>query len=524
MNKRLIAFLSILSLSLSLPLIPVNAAIKAGWACSSAGITSIASNKTYTCIKSGKKLVWDKGVSKSINSSSSGRDWKSMRSTDLGYINDYNGWFDYEKDLDGKLKDIQEAYFKHTGASGIFRIAKYELGNLRPSSSVSQNSTDLQISKCQISDPPNSHHIQGFLNLQNGGVIDYLNSIKTPGPKMVVQVIPIFSNDSAKPVNSPDKDYEVYIDFIKNWAEYSSDGDSNVQFRVPKNYLSFSRNLASYGIIHYNNSDNPENVRFISDLISDVDSKIDFTGANSVLVIVPPGTAHKVFKQAVFKNFTTAEGKFNAGMSAPPLTLTGLSDLDSGKDRLSNFIVPYWWLHESYHAGYGLNDRHKSWGSTDEYGLGEWTLMSGNGGDLSAWEKWVMGFITDSQVHCLNTAQPQIRWIAPSSVKTKDKKLIVVPITQTKGIIIESIRPAGLYYKISKESNGVLVYVVDLDVSDSGLNLNLVLPTNRNPDKPPTWLSQATLRQGESVVSNGHKITIVESGTFGDVVKVEKVA
>ena len=60
MNKRLIAFLSVLSLSLLLT--PVNAAVKVGGACTKAGITSVASNKTYTCIKSGKKLVWNKGV------------------------------------------------------------------------------------------------------------------------------------------------------------------------------------------------------------------------------------------------------------------------------------------------------------------------------------------------------------------------------------------------------------------------------------------------------------------------------
>ena len=62
MNKRQIAFLSILSLFLSLPLTPVNAAAKAGGTCSKAGITSVAASKTYTCIKSGKKLVWNKGV------------------------------------------------------------------------------------------------------------------------------------------------------------------------------------------------------------------------------------------------------------------------------------------------------------------------------------------------------------------------------------------------------------------------------------------------------------------------------
>jgi len=38
------------------------AAVKAGSACSKAGIKSVSAGKTYTCVKSGKKLVWDKGV------------------------------------------------------------------------------------------------------------------------------------------------------------------------------------------------------------------------------------------------------------------------------------------------------------------------------------------------------------------------------------------------------------------------------------------------------------------------------
>lgn len=62
MSKRLIAFLSILFLSLSTLLIPANAAVKAGGSCKTVGSTSVAAGKTYTCIKSGKKLVWNKGV------------------------------------------------------------------------------------------------------------------------------------------------------------------------------------------------------------------------------------------------------------------------------------------------------------------------------------------------------------------------------------------------------------------------------------------------------------------------------
>ena len=62
MNKRVIAFLSILTLLLSTPLIPVNASAKAGAKCTKAGITEVVKDKSYTCIKTGNKLVWDKGV------------------------------------------------------------------------------------------------------------------------------------------------------------------------------------------------------------------------------------------------------------------------------------------------------------------------------------------------------------------------------------------------------------------------------------------------------------------------------
>ena len=66
MSKKAIAFFSILSLFISILTIPANAAAKAGGACSKAGITSVSFGKTYTCIKSGKKLVWNKGISTKV--------------------------------------------------------------------------------------------------------------------------------------------------------------------------------------------------------------------------------------------------------------------------------------------------------------------------------------------------------------------------------------------------------------------------------------------------------------------------
>jgi hypothetical protein len=59
MKKLLAVFVTV-----ALFLVPLNAtaAVKAGAACSKLGVTSTYAGKKYTCIKSGKKLVWNSGV------------------------------------------------------------------------------------------------------------------------------------------------------------------------------------------------------------------------------------------------------------------------------------------------------------------------------------------------------------------------------------------------------------------------------------------------------------------------------
>jgi len=56
----LLSMLSLLVFGLTTPAIA--ATPKAGATCTKAGLTATASGKIFTCIKSGKKLVWDKGV------------------------------------------------------------------------------------------------------------------------------------------------------------------------------------------------------------------------------------------------------------------------------------------------------------------------------------------------------------------------------------------------------------------------------------------------------------------------------
>lgn len=60
MRKVVVAILLFCCANLSAP--ETFAAVKAGDSCSKAGVTSISNGKKFTCIKSGKKLMWNNGV------------------------------------------------------------------------------------------------------------------------------------------------------------------------------------------------------------------------------------------------------------------------------------------------------------------------------------------------------------------------------------------------------------------------------------------------------------------------------
>lgn len=575
-------------LSLIFPTTLFAAKPKAGAKCSKAGLTQIYASKKFTCIKSGKMLIWDKGgslpkpstsvspspipsekpasiqiksgdqctsaergttqitnsgalickhdgisayrwfetdASKPSNTpessptsspspTSTNIDWEKSFSTDDGYLTPFNSWRDYEVSIPEQWRQLQSAYQIASGGSGIFHLGKYVLGSARPTTKLISNEISSEV--CKISDPSNARNNRGFSNNYDSGRKSYVEARKLPGPKMNILVLPIYAEDTALPKNSPKEDYGRYLDFVTEWAEYSSGGSSSINVKFPNEYIKFNGKVSDYKIFHENNQDNSEHQRFNRDLISQVDSKVDFTGIDLVYIVAPAGTALSNLQQGVLGEMNTAEGRVKAGIVQYSYTLENINSV-----KFNNFLVPYWWIHESYHGTFGLDD-HYGDASRNVRGMGGWSLMSGWGGDMTAWEKWVLGFLTDSQVTCLAKDSQAVHWLAPSSVKTSEKKMTVIKISPFKAVVIESIRAAGLYYKIPKNSQGVLVYELDLEKVEHGDGLTVALPTNRNPNQGPFPYGEATLRLGESIISYGQRITVIDSGTYGDVVKIEK--
>ncbi len=509
MRLRIIALLSIFSMISTAPIMA--AGPKAGSKCPLEGFVQSEGSKTFTCTKVGKKLKWKKTSKDAIK-----YDISKTYSTDDGYFDNIVGGPCAEDPLvPEEWKAMQEFSRKYGGCGGQLRIAKYELGTKRPATIYDPASNFQDISQCKLTITK---------DWDRTGLDTNPNSWRKerayPGPNTVIQLIPIYSEDSAKPKNSPQKDYEKYLRYLKEWIDYSSDFGSDTKFRIPDQYIKFDKNIADYNLYHPVSWETPGHVRFNKDVIETVDPAIDFKGANIGIIVSPPGTDAKIMQQAALGSFQTSEGLVPVGFSQ-------FADIPSNPygSTYRGLTHPFWWIHEAYHAGFGFDDRYGDMklNINTEYGMGWWTMMTPWGGDLSIWEKWVLGFVKDSQMQCRSGNSVTTHWIAPSSVKTKESKAVVIPLSQTKAIVVESIRSAGLYYKHPEEIVGALVYDIDLERIDHGMSMKLGLPKNRTATSAQFFLSGATLKKGDHTIIDGYKISVVESGTYGDVVKVEKI-
>ena len=519
------------------------AAVKAGSACSKVGSKSVSGGKSYTCIKSGKKLVWDKGVtiakpsaakpspapslsaepspapSKSAAPEVVKVDYSKTFSTDQGYYTEFTGPCELDNNLTGVLAEIQSYFYSFNKCAGQVRINKYELGKARPSNAYEPAAKFANTEPCKLVTPAGVRTSRGFTTAEPGRN-EYEALRKFPSPNAVIQLVPIYSSDSAQPKNSPAEDYGPYLKLIKDWIEYSTDYASSVEVRIPSTYIKMSKTLGDYQIFHETRHDAPNHVAFNKDVIAATDPVIDYRGANIAIVVPPAGTDSSVLTQASIGSFQTNEGFVGLGMSESAHLAASPS-----KSKFSNLGHPFWWIHEMFHSGVGFDDHY---GDTQqninsEYGMGWLTMMTPFGGDLTTWEKWHLGFMKDSQLQCVSSGGTSTHWIAPSTVQTSESKAIVVKISATRAIVIETLRPGGLYYKLPLQSQGALVYEVDLLETRHGLGFKLSLPIGRTVTSNPFFMASYPLKQGESTISNGYKITIVESGTFGDVVKVERV-
>ena len=500
---------------------PANAAIKAGGKCSVLGTSIVELGKKFTCTKSGRKLLWSKGVSTSTTGGT------SKSKTVLDTVDNYRfksmcekdpfvptEWKEYETFL--SRRDIFNC------ARGPLRFKTVTLPNSAPATPITAKSDLNGVSECKLSHGRRSSGQIAFSTTNSPEIV--LNK------RANIQVIPIEFTDfpSSKSVEA---DHEKYFRFIKDGYFNLSDGQVNMNFRVPSSYYKINKRIDSYVLPgRYSHGGEPWNWpnmnmdQMFRDISEVIGSTLNFSDNDMAFIVVPPNTNNEYIGHG-FPNWptlNTAQGRVNQWYFSPPMSMVNMKSWYG--------VNPWLHIHEFQHAMNKLDDHYGDgdFGRIDgDAGTGNWSHMSGMHTDFLFWDKWITQMVSDEQVRCAKPNITSTHWLKPSNYFGKEEKLLVIPVDSTKVLVVESMRAAGFNFKIPQVAEGALVYLVDTSKTEHGRGINVLRPTNRIGsiyNVPSFVLADAPLKLNESITSNGYKISVVESGNFGDVVKVEKVS
>jgi M6 family metalloprotease-like protein len=536
MKKYLIAFALVFAL-----LLPWNAtaAVKAGGICIKLGSTSTYAGKKYTCVKSGKKLVWDKGTIISKPASIPSTTPSPAKTIDPKYPKQGDSCPPFSGDAVGyNLNNIlvimmcnqwDDKYFPREGAEAVNQNTGIPVSGPLPDQGERQNTqksyiakpipvaspkgvitaanTLASISQCKLENAGhNTHFAVGFPM--------WAERAKLTG-KLKVAIVPVDFPD-LQDTGNPLEHFKDVLALNKDFFEKMTNNKVTIEYISPTKYIRMPKSIYDYNL-----SGNLFEHTFKGDIYWDYvreavrvsDSQIDFSGASVMMVLTPPATTIKMIGTFVAQageqgqEFKTNEGNiFNV--------------LVRGNGK---YPEDYWgWVHEFGHM-LGLTDIRDVMDPANQNSddMGDFDLMNSLVlPELLVWERFTLGIVNDDQIRCVKNGAASTHWIVPVEELSNRTKGIVIPLSATKAIVVESRRKLGYDINMKPVTEGVLIYTVDTTVK-YGMSPLKIVP--RNGSVSIHERTDATLHVNDSVNVGGWKISVTESGEFGDVVKVEKV-
>lgn len=249
-----------------------------------------------------------------------------------------------------------------------------------------------------------------------------------------------------------------------------------------------------------------EHLDFIQEAVDLADADVDFSTADSVVVIVPPEATAITYGPAfgaMANEGYQADGKVfeNGVTSGADLGFWGFLWLNHETGH--NLGLPDLYAYQYDPANY--DDIHRFVG-----GFGLMGLISGSAPEYFAFERWQLGWLDDSQIVCqLSSDQTTLSAIE----KPGGTKAVIVPLTDSVAIVVESRRPIG--YDQGLVKSGALVYTVNTSIY-TGEGPLVVYPILENDP----YREQSPLAEGESIVLENVTITVLDATDEGDTVQV----
>ena len=362
------------------------------------------------------------------------------------------------------------------------------------------NKSDVSACKLPVAD--------GRGDVSIGGWPRITERSKTTG-KVVATVIMVDFSD-APATMTPQAAFAKISGATATFNEVSY-GQLNYEFNPQYKWYRMSKQSTQYAPLTQSFSTHRA---YIAEAAALADSEVDFSSTDSIVILSNPdarglGMAGPAFA-AIRGNGITLDGKYISNGT------TSAYDL--------NYWKSIWLNHEITHT-MGLADvyaatRENSANNYDGHRyVGEFSYMGfssfeGNAPSLFAFERWNLGWIDDTQIIC--SSEKQISQLITPVQSAGGIKAVIVPLTRTKALVVESRRAIGLDNKIAK--SGALVYIVDSSLQ-SGYGPVKIYPSSVSTD--PRYL-QAPRAVGESVTVEGITVTVTSATSAGDTVSITR--
>lgn len=465
MRKKLPVLLSVV-LSLSLGAAPSFASVKAGAKCTKAGATATVAGKKFTCIKSGKRLVWNKGVvikaaSKPVQAPA--KVLPAVPSTDV------------------PRQPEQKPEVKNLLA-------------LDPRVSKISDLTTVDLCKTPDQTP----------DMKPGGVSEHRNGFPRPlstayGKKSArVLVVPMSFNDlpfraERTPSRQNSKsDLEVLnevIPIVKDSFKKVSAGRFEIEIDVLPQTEWWVFNQNNPVVIGPQINNFPK----IMDLVETQKSAFKFDVYDSYIFITGvgvPGQPGIGAGQAQFgeKNKNGKDGKFNAVLMTGIWTNSGI------------------WIHELGHSLYAFEDLYLFDQTMDPgVALGmevptRWDLMANADLlELLGWNKLLMGWLEESEVRCISEQKTSIHYLT-SVGNSNGSKLLTINLAPGVTLAAEARNS-------SSTNSGLLLYQIN---------------TNTNHGQGPVLTQKFLMSKGEAKSLLGWRISVLETDADGVLLEAVK--
>ena len=448
-------------------------AASAGAKCTKSGKVEITKGTSYTCTKVGKNLKW-------VKTRTQGTGVEAI----LVMANAKEG---SACALVGSKSRLLGGYLECRSISGGLR-KWVKLSNSPSAISIPDGGANLE--ECKLKEARINRFQSWNVGFPRGG--DGTSMLSTAGVSKV-QLIAVDFPDAAGTESELNIAQDQIAEFNR-WFDFTSNGSKSFSWQFQKRWFRMSKNIGDYGLRY---GDRNSTLPMAQEMVNISDSSIDYSNSDFVFVLLPKS------------NRLLVDGI--GAINWPTISNEGpVTSLWGGGDYFyrNNYNIWEAWVHEIGHT-MGLPG-HSPWSN-----LSMMANQNGNSVMLNVWDTFFAGWYGSDELYCLpSTATRFESKLIPLERLQRGMRGIVIPISSTEGLVVESHRAEGWGSRLGNGNYGVLVYYVDTtkDTDRSGEQQGIVKEAWSKYITPPVTNKFNLLLQGDSVSYKGLTVKVVATG------------